>query len=84
MRGACGCGRCTDEGDIVTIPRKANSNRVFAPEWHVADWFNTDSQLTLGDLRGKVVVLRAFQTLCPGCVREGTPQAQRVAQQFEL
>jgi peroxiredoxin len=38
--------------------------------------------LTLAGLRGKVVVLHAFQMLCPGCVSHGTPQAQRIAADF--
>lgn len=29
-------------------------------------------------LRGKVVVLHAFQMLCPACVHHGLPQAQRI------
>lgn len=53
-----------------------------APEWQIARWFNTDAPLSLGRLRGRVVVLHAFQMLCPGCVARGIPQAQRVAQLF--
>ncbi len=62
---------------------QVDSPSALAPEWHIAEWFNADSPLTLADLRGKVVVLNAFQMLCPGCVREGTPQAQRIAQQYD-
>ncbi|MDW8468896.1 MAG: redoxin domain-containing protein [Burkholderiales bacterium] len=40
-------------------------------------WFNSDP-LTLSALRGKVVVLHAFQMLCPGCVQHGLPQAARL------
>jgi len=50
-----------------------------APEWRTVRWFNTDTALTLADFRGRVVVLHAFQMLCPGCVAHGVPQAQRVA-----
>lgn len=49
-----------------------------APPWKVSQWFNTDQALTLESLRGKVVVLEAFQMLCPGCVSHGLPQAQRI------
>jgi peroxiredoxin len=45
-------------------------------------WFNTDAPITLAGLRGKIVVLHAFQMLCPGCVKEGLPQAQRIARLF--
>ena len=36
----------------------------------------------LADLRGKVVVLHAFQMLCPACVHHGLPQAQRIHATF--
>jgi AhpC/TSA family len=49
-----------------------------APEWATTRWFNHDGQLTLGGLRGRIVVLHAFQMLCPGCVQQGLPQAQRI------
>jgi len=53
-----------------------------APELDVAQWFNTPEPLTLASLRGRVVVLHAFQMLCPGCVATGLPQAQRIAALF--
>lgn len=53
-----------------------------APDWQVTKWFNTPTPLTLSALRGKVVVLHAFQMLCPGCVRLGLPQAQQVHDTF--
>ncbi|OYW87975.1 MAG: alkyl hydroperoxide reductase [Sphingobium sp. 32-64-5] len=54
-----------------------------APPWQVSRWFNTDAPLTLADCRGRVVALHAFQMLCPGCVRDGLPQAQRIARLFD-
>lgn len=53
-----------------------------APPWQTTAWLNTDEPLDLGQLRGRVVVLHAFQMLCPGCVSHGIPQAQRVAELF--
>lgn len=53
-----------------------------APELDVVQWFNTAEPPTLAGLRGKVVVLHAFQMLCPGCVAHGLPQAQRIAAIF--
>lgn len=53
-----------------------------APAWSTSRWFNTPEGLTLDALRGRVVMLHAFQMLCPGCVSHGIPQAQRVASQF--
>lgn len=54
-----------------------------APEWQVSQWFNCDRPLGLADLRGRVIALHAFQMLCPGCVAQGLPQAQRIARLFE-
>lgn len=54
----------------------------FPPALAVSRWFNTPSPLTLERLRGRVVVLHAFQMLCPGCVSHGTPQAQRLHRMF--
>lgn len=53
-----------------------------APEWRTTEWFNTPSPLSLAALRGKVIVATAFQMLCPGCVSQGLPQAQRVHEAF--
>lgn len=54
-----------------------------APEWRTTQWFNTPEPLTLAALRGRVVMVCAFQMLCPGCVSQGLPQAQRVAGLFQ-
>lgn len=56
---------------------------AMAPEWQTTDWLNADTPLTLARLRGRVVMVHAFQMLCPGCVAHGIPQAQRVAQLFK-
>ena len=53
-----------------------------APAWIVERWFNAPDDFSLGDLRGRVVALHAFQMLCPGCVTHGIPQAQRIATNF--
>ncbi len=53
-----------------------------APEWNTTTWLNTAEPLSLERLRGRVVLLHAFQMLCPGCVARGLPQAQRVAELF--
>lgn len=54
-----------------------------APEWSVSEWFNTPEPITLASLRGRVVVLHAFQMLCPGCVLHGVPQTSRLFQFFD-
>lgn len=53
-----------------------------APEWTVETWLNHSGELSLGKLRGRVVVMHAFQMLCPGCVVHGIPQAQRIQATF--
>lgn len=53
-----------------------------APAWQTSAWLNTDSALELSQLRGRVVLLHAFQMLCPGCVNNAIPQAKRVANLF--
>ncbi|MBR9911953.1 MAG: redoxin domain-containing protein [Gammaproteobacteria bacterium] len=55
---------------------------VKAPELDVVSWLNTTQPLTLGGLRGKVVVVHAFQMLCPGCVSHGLPQATAIHQLY--
>ena len=56
------------------------SERVIseAPPILADRWFNTDTPITLEALRGRVVVLHAFQMLCPGCVATAIPQARRL------
>lgn len=51
---------------------------AIAPELAVTRWFNTPAPLTLDALRGRIVILHAFQMLCPGCVAHALPQAERL------
>ena len=53
-----------------------------APELTTSQWFNSTGDITLSALRGQVVVIEAFQMLCPGCVTHGLPQAQKVQAAF--
>jgi AhpC/TSA family protein len=61
---------------FMTIPTNC------APELLVQAWFNTDRPLTLAALRGRVVVLAAFQVLCPNSIASGIPQARRIYETF--
>ena len=54
----------------------------YAPELLVQTWFNTDRPLLLAALRGRVVVICAFQVLCPNSIGAGIPQAQRIHETF--
>lgn len=51
---------------------------AIAPELAVTRWFNTPAPLSLAALRGRIVILHAFQMLCPGCVALALPQAERL------
>lgn len=55
-----------------------SDGRPQAPPLQVERWFNTAHPIALDELRGKVVVLHAFQMLCPGCVAHALPQARRL------
>lgn len=58
------------------------TNAPEAPELDVSQWFNTSTDPTLADLQGEVVVIEAFQMLCPACVTYGIPQAQHIEKVF--
>ena len=62
--------------------RRMRMDNVAAPELQTTDWLNTDEPVLLEALRGKVVLIEAFQMLCPGCVSHGLPQAMRVHRVF--
>jgi len=53
-----------------------------APPIVADEWINTPTPISLDALRGRVVLIEAFQMLCPGCVSTALPQAQRVRQLF--
>ena len=55
---------------------------LLAPELQVHSWFNIDRPLALSALRGRVVVMVAFQVLCPKSISHGVGQAQRVFETF--
>lgn len=57
------------------------ADRVTAP-LQTSLWLNTPQPVTLDGLRGRVVVLHAFQMLCPGCVSHGLPQVLRIHRLF--
>lgn len=52
------------------------------PELQVTRWLNSKEHVTLAGLKDKVVVLVAFQMLCPWCVEHGLPQAKRLGERF--
>ena len=54
-----------------------------APPLDVNEWLNTPVPISLAAVRGRVVVLHAFQMLCPGCVSHGLPQTLRIREAFD-
>lgn len=52
------------------------------PELDVSRWVGVKEPLSLAALRGRVVIVVAFQMLCPGCVEHGLPQAKRLRERF--
>lgn len=62
--------------------RPTDPTQPLLPDWDVSIWLNTPAPVTLASLRGRVLLLHAFQMLCPGCVTYGLPQTERVRQAF--
>ena len=54
----------------------------FAPELRVRQWLNSQEPITLESLRGRPVLIHAFQMLCPGCVAHAIPQTEKVFRMF--
>jgi len=59
-----------------------NTALELAPALQVTQWLNTSEPISQEGLRGRIVVLHAFQMLCPGCVSQGIPQASRIRAAF--
>lgn len=55
----------------------------FPPELDVAYWLNVDETPTLEKLKGRVVVLVAFQTHCQASLAHAIPQARRLAESLD-
>jgi peroxiredoxin len=70
--------------EVRRVPSQpfAETTQMTAPEIAASRWFNVASPLTLAGLRGRPVLIHAFQMLCPGCVAHGTPQAERAHRLF--
>jgi AhpC/TSA family len=61
---------------------EASRHDIERDGWAVSEWINSDKPLALPALAGKVVLLHAFQMLCPACVAHGTPQAEKAHRYF--
>lgn len=53
-----------------------------APPLEADQWLNSRHDISLPSLQGRVVMICAFQMLCPACVELGLPQAKRVRALF--
>ena len=57
-------------------------NNLNSYELLTSAWLNSDKDIRLADLIGRVVVVHTFQMLCPGCVSHGIPQAIKIRKSF--
>jgi hypothetical protein len=48
----------------------------------VSQWLNTETVIDEASMQGRVIVVYAFQMLCPSCVINSIPQANQVYQVF--
>jgi len=53
-----------------------------APPWRTSEWLNTAEPIDLEAQCGHVVVVCAFQMLCPGCLSHAIPQMKAVHELF--
>jgi hypothetical protein len=74
--------RAVVAGTAIRRPSHMTTSLSLAPELQVQTWYNTDRPVSLAGLRDRVVVLVAFQVLCPQSVACGIPQAQRIFETF--
>jgi hypothetical protein len=51
-------------------------------EIDASEWINASGEMSLAGLRGRVVMVTAFQMLCQGCVTTSVPQARSVHAAF--
>lgn len=66
----------------TTSAPQSEFNPEKPPELITAQVFNAPEAPRLADHKGKVVVLLAFQMLCPGSLRHSLPQVERIARTF--
>jgi hypothetical protein len=52
------------------------------PEFTTSRWLNSEKKISLKDYRGKVIVVAVCQIACPGSVKFGLPQAERIRKSF--
>lgn len=52
------------------------------PPLYIGEWLNTPSSDFNAFASGRVVLLHAFQMLCPGCVYHSLPQLKSVAEAY--
>ena len=56
---------------------------IKAPELEVQEWLNTKNDITLEKLKNKIVIIFAFQMLCPACVQHSIPQSKKLFEKFK-
>ena len=67
---------------MTLLPPIDAAGAASPPAWRLDAWLNATTPPALDALRGRVVVVLAFQMLCPGCVAHALPLAARVHRLF--
>ncbi len=70
------------------VEQTVSTDAFPAPEWNIPAWIGADGAplkepLKLADYAGKVVVMLAFQSWCPGCHSSGFPTIQFLKREFD-
>lgn len=79
---ACGGGSGSSDEGGLDIPSESLAGTVAAPEFPGGHtWFNVSEPLTIGDLRGKVVVLDFWTLGCINC-QHIVPDLKRLEEEF--
>jgi len=71
------------QGRGFLIPAGEPALQAVLQGWRVSLWFSTTTPIELAQLRGRVVLVHAFQMLCLACMEHGLPQTLRAYEAFE-
>jgi len=78
--------RLAARGGIEALrPRRTGETGFEAPPWHAYAWANLGKGKapTRASTKGKVVIVHAFQSWCPGCHRRGFPVHKQLEDAFK-
>ena len=75
---------CSITGHLSSHRQRCEESAMKSEPFEIqaSEWFNTPAPLKLTSLKGRVVILGAFQMLCPACVAHSIPQLKKLHQLF--